>query len=186
MQQQLSVLTLGLADLARSRRFYCVGFRWTPCFRTRTRLLWWTASSSAPRLPAHWKPTCTSAGADGRVLLARNVATADEVRVCWTACLCSVVVSCARDPPPPGGSAATFRSRRSQWEIPGTRPGPSAPKAMSGFRRPEVFSRVRPRLRRLPPPSFNGLRKTMEAAAGSASSAEGNPGSSSALQRSLS
>jgi catechol 2,3-dioxygenase-like lactoylglutathione lyase family enzyme len=32
MQQQLSVITLGIADLARSRRFYGDGFGWTPVF----------------------------------------------------------------------------------------------------------------------------------------------------------
>jgi uncharacterized protein len=32
MRQQLSVVTLGIADLARSRRFYCDGFGWTPVF----------------------------------------------------------------------------------------------------------------------------------------------------------
>jgi catechol 2,3-dioxygenase-like lactoylglutathione lyase family enzyme len=32
MQQQISVITLGVADLARSRRFYVDGFGWTPVF----------------------------------------------------------------------------------------------------------------------------------------------------------
>jgi catechol 2,3-dioxygenase-like lactoylglutathione lyase family enzyme len=32
MQQQMSVVTLGVADLARSRRFYVEGFGWTPVF----------------------------------------------------------------------------------------------------------------------------------------------------------
>lgn len=32
MQQQLSVITLGVADLARSSRFYRQGFGWTPVF----------------------------------------------------------------------------------------------------------------------------------------------------------
>ncbi|WP_237213780.1 VOC family protein [Falsiroseomonas oryziterrae] len=32
MQQQLSVVTLGVSDLARSRRFYVDGFGWTPVF----------------------------------------------------------------------------------------------------------------------------------------------------------
>jgi len=32
MQQQMSVVTLGIADLARSRRFYGEGFGWTPVF----------------------------------------------------------------------------------------------------------------------------------------------------------
>src|SRR6186713_3376419 len=32
MQQQMSVVTLGITDLARSRRFYVEGFGWTPVF----------------------------------------------------------------------------------------------------------------------------------------------------------
>ena len=32
MQQQISVITLGIADLARSRHFYAEGFGWKPVF----------------------------------------------------------------------------------------------------------------------------------------------------------
>ena len=32
MQQQVSVITLGISDLDRSRRFYAAGFGWTPVF----------------------------------------------------------------------------------------------------------------------------------------------------------
>lgn len=32
MQQQISVITLGIADLARSKRFYAEGFGWRPVF----------------------------------------------------------------------------------------------------------------------------------------------------------
>ena len=32
MQQQISVITLGVSDLVRSRRFYAEGFGWTPVF----------------------------------------------------------------------------------------------------------------------------------------------------------
>ena len=32
MQQQISIITLGVADLARSKRFYADGFGWTPVF----------------------------------------------------------------------------------------------------------------------------------------------------------
>lgn len=32
MQQQMSVITLGVADLTRSKRFYVDGFGWTPVF----------------------------------------------------------------------------------------------------------------------------------------------------------
>jgi len=34
MQQQISVITLGIADLARSRRFYVDGFGWKPLLET--------------------------------------------------------------------------------------------------------------------------------------------------------
>jgi catechol 2,3-dioxygenase-like lactoylglutathione lyase family enzyme len=33
VQQQISVVTLGVADLQRSRRFYRDGFEWTPVFQ---------------------------------------------------------------------------------------------------------------------------------------------------------
>lgn len=33
MQHQISVITLGVADLARSRRFYAEGFGWAPVFQ---------------------------------------------------------------------------------------------------------------------------------------------------------
>jgi catechol 2,3-dioxygenase-like lactoylglutathione lyase family enzyme len=35
MQQQISVVTLGIADLARSRRFYAEGFGWKPVFQNQ-------------------------------------------------------------------------------------------------------------------------------------------------------
>ncbi len=34
MQQQISVVTLGIADLAHSRRFYADGFGWKPVLET--------------------------------------------------------------------------------------------------------------------------------------------------------
>jgi catechol 2,3-dioxygenase-like lactoylglutathione lyase family enzyme len=34
MQQQISVITLGIADIARSKRFYVDGFGWKPVFET--------------------------------------------------------------------------------------------------------------------------------------------------------
>ena len=35
MQQQISVVTLGVADLARTRRFYAEGFGWLPVFENQ-------------------------------------------------------------------------------------------------------------------------------------------------------
>jgi catechol 2,3-dioxygenase-like lactoylglutathione lyase family enzyme len=34
MQQQISLVTLGVSDMARSRRFYADGFGWQPVFET--------------------------------------------------------------------------------------------------------------------------------------------------------
>ena len=34
MQQQISVITLGISDIARSKRFYVDGFGWKPVFET--------------------------------------------------------------------------------------------------------------------------------------------------------
>ncbi|CAN2532383.1 hypothetical+protein [Methylocapsa aurea] len=34
MQQQISLITLGVSDLERSRRFYVEGFGWTPVFES--------------------------------------------------------------------------------------------------------------------------------------------------------
>ena len=34
MQQQISVITLGIASMSRSRRFYVGGFGWTPVFES--------------------------------------------------------------------------------------------------------------------------------------------------------
>ena len=35
MQQQISVITLGVTDLARSRKFYAAGFGWAPVFENQ-------------------------------------------------------------------------------------------------------------------------------------------------------
>ena len=49
MQQQVSVVTLGVADLARSRRFYEDGFGWRPVFANEEILFYqMNGSSSAP------------------------------------------------------------------------------------------------------------------------------------------
>jgi uncharacterized protein len=36
MQQQISVVTLGIASIVRSRRFYAAGFGWTPVFENES------------------------------------------------------------------------------------------------------------------------------------------------------
>jgi uncharacterized protein len=82
MQQQLSVVTLGIADLARSRRFYCDGFGWTPVFENEEIIFYqmnglvlgtWLAKALEEdmRRPLQ-RP--------GAFSLAHNVGTAEEVQ----------------------------------------------------------------------------------------------------------
>lgn len=40
MQQRISVITVGVADLARSRRFYVGGFGWVPIFESEDILFY--------------------------------------------------------------------------------------------------------------------------------------------------
>lgn len=40
MQQQISVVTLGITDLPRSHRFYVEGFGWTPVFENEEILFY--------------------------------------------------------------------------------------------------------------------------------------------------
>jgi hypothetical protein len=82
MQHQISVITLGIADLSRSRRFYADGFGWTPVFRSpeiifyqMNGLMLGTWLSSALESDMRRKP----AGA-GAFSLAHNVASADAVQ----------------------------------------------------------------------------------------------------------
>src|SRR5687767_11129114 len=81
MQQQLSVITLGISDLARSRRFYGDGFGWAPVFENEEIVFYqmngfvlgtWLAKALEDdmRRPA-MQP--------GAFSLAHNVATAEEV-----------------------------------------------------------------------------------------------------------
>lgn len=82
MQQQISVITLGIADLARSRRFYAEGFGWQPVFENEEVVFyqmnglmlgtWLTKSLEADMRRALTRP--------GAFSLAHNVATRDEVQ----------------------------------------------------------------------------------------------------------
>ena len=82
VQQQLSVLTLGIADLARSRRFYCDGFGWTPVFQNEDIVFyqmngfvlgtWLTSALEADMQRPLARP--------GAFSLAHNVAKAEDVR----------------------------------------------------------------------------------------------------------
>lgn len=83
MQQQISVITLGVADLARSRRFYADGFGWKPVLETPDIIFYqmnglmlgtWLASSLAE--DSRRKP----AAGPGAFSLAHNVASQQAVQ----------------------------------------------------------------------------------------------------------
>jgi catechol 2,3-dioxygenase-like lactoylglutathione lyase family enzyme len=106
MQQQLSVITLGVADLGRSRRFYCDGFGWTPAFQNDEIVFyqmngfvlgtWLTkALENDMRRPLQ-RP--------GAFSLAHNVATAEEVpAVLDRLARCGGRILRPADAPPHGG-----------------------------------------------------------------------------------
>jgi len=82
MQQQISVITLGIADLARSRRFYVDGFGWKPVLETPEIIFYqmnglmlgtWMRSA----LEADMQRKSAAAGAFS---VAHNVATREEVQ----------------------------------------------------------------------------------------------------------
>jgi catechol 2,3-dioxygenase-like lactoylglutathione lyase family enzyme len=82
MQQQLSAVTLGISDLARSRRFYCDGFGWTPVFQNAEIVFYqmngfvlgtWLARALEDDMR---RPL----GRPGAFALAHNVGTTEEVQ----------------------------------------------------------------------------------------------------------
>jgi catechol 2,3-dioxygenase-like lactoylglutathione lyase family enzyme len=83
MQQQISVITLGVADLARARRFYGAGFGWTPVFEN-AEIVFYQMNGLVlgtwlrPQLEADMQ---RAAGAGpGAVALAHNVPTQADVQ----------------------------------------------------------------------------------------------------------
>jgi len=83
MQQQVSIITLGVRDLARARRFYAEGFGWAPVFENAEILFyqmngfvlgtWQDAALEADMQ----RPLTPGAGA---YALAHNVARAEDVQ----------------------------------------------------------------------------------------------------------
>ena len=82
MQQQISVITLGIDDLKRSRRFYAAGFGWTPIFENAEILFYqmnglvlgtWLRAALAEDSNRPVTP------APGSVALAHNVGGREEV-----------------------------------------------------------------------------------------------------------
>ena len=83
MQQQISAVTLGVADLARSRRFYVEGFGWKPVFEAPDIVFYqmnglmlgtWLAAS------LQGDQQRDKAGGTGGFSLAHNVTTREEVQ----------------------------------------------------------------------------------------------------------
>lgn len=84
MQQQISVVTLGVTDLARSRRFYVEGFGWAPVFENPEIIFYqmngfvlgtWLAAALEADMqrPVIMRP--------GAVSLAHNVPGRDDVQL---------------------------------------------------------------------------------------------------------
>ncbi len=83
MQQQISVITLGVADLARSKRFYVDGFGWKPVldapeivFYQMNGLMLGTWLESALQADVRRKLN----GGPGRFSVAHNVTSAADVQ----------------------------------------------------------------------------------------------------------
>jgi catechol 2,3-dioxygenase-like lactoylglutathione lyase family enzyme len=82
MQQQVSVITLGVADLARSRRFYGDGFGWVPVFENAEILFYqMNGLVLGTFLTASLEQDMNRSGLQSRgaFALAHNVRTRDEV-----------------------------------------------------------------------------------------------------------
>ena len=83
MQQQISVITLGIADLARSRRFYVEGFGWKPVFENPEIVFYqmngfvlgtWLETALAHDMQR------TKLARPGAFAMAHNVASRDDVK----------------------------------------------------------------------------------------------------------
>ena len=107
MQQQISVITLGIADFARSKRFYVEGFGWTPVFETPEIVFYqmnglmlgtWLARGARGRHAARPRPARRlRAGAQCRRRSAEVQPVLDRLAAPWRRLLR------AADAPPHGG-----------------------------------------------------------------------------------
>ncbi len=83
MQQQMSLITLGVAELARSRRFYVEGFGWKPVFENAEIIFYqMNGFMLGTWLSAHLEGDMqrTSLARRGNFALAHNVATLGDVQ----------------------------------------------------------------------------------------------------------
>ena len=107
MQQQISVVTLGVSDLERSKRFYRDGFGWTPVFENEEIAFYqmngfvfgtWLKGSLEEDTKAQELPTA------GAMSLAHNVPEEGEVRaVMKTLMAAGATLVREADAPPQGG-----------------------------------------------------------------------------------
>jgi catechol 2,3-dioxygenase-like lactoylglutathione lyase family enzyme len=84
MQQQISVITLGIEDLPRSRHFYVTGFGWTPVFENEEIIFYqMNGLVLGTFAKASLEKDMNRPGLliPGAFSLAHNVAERDEVRV---------------------------------------------------------------------------------------------------------
>jgi catechol 2,3-dioxygenase-like lactoylglutathione lyase family enzyme len=84
MQQQISLITLGVADLARSKRFYVDGFGWTPVFDNNDVVFYqMNGFVFATWLKAQLEDDMQRSGSAqrGAFALAHNVRSEDEVKL---------------------------------------------------------------------------------------------------------
>ena len=121
MQQQISVITLGISDLARSRRFYADGFGWTPAFENdeiafyqMNGFMLGTWLLSALETDMQRGSLCRP----GAFALAHNVASQDEVGIVMD----DLVIAGGRmlrpsDAPPNGGFRGYVADPDDAWEI---------------------------------------------------------------------
>lgn len=83
MKQQLSVITLGVIDLARSRRFYCDGFGWAQVFEHEEIVFYQMNGfvlGTWLRQALEADMCRTGLAQPGAFAMAHNVATCDDVQ----------------------------------------------------------------------------------------------------------
>jgi len=107
MKQQVAIVTLGISELARSKRFYAEGFGWTPVFEDAETALYqmngFVLGTWCRR--ALEEDMCRPAAAGSAAFtLAHNVASPEEVQPLLD-CLAAAGGRILRpaDPPPHGG-----------------------------------------------------------------------------------
>jgi catechol 2,3-dioxygenase-like lactoylglutathione lyase family enzyme len=106
MQQQISLVTLGVAEPERSKRFYAEGFGWTPAFEMPGIAFFqmnglvfglWSAEALAEDMNR-------TAAPPGSIALAHNVGSAAEVdALIGRLCAAGATLLRAGDAPPHGG-----------------------------------------------------------------------------------